>query len=106
MVDRDVALAVLDAPIDDENSGARTLRGYFVALARSAWLDDNFSGKRPFGYSSWHFDVYAALIRAGLVDGRLDNDGFVDQIEAGQRQLADDLIMAALNELAQVGHGS
>jgi hypothetical protein len=78
-------------------SGARTVGEYLVILAEEVWVQgENFSGKRPFGFSSWQVDVEAALVRAGLVDGEFDED---DCLERADYRAADALIRGALREL-------
>jgi hypothetical protein len=78
-------------------SGAKTVGEYLVILAEECWIQgENFSGKRPFGFSSWKGDVERALVDAGLVDGDLDDDGCL--INADWRA-ADALIRGALREL-------
>jgi len=59
-----------------------TIRDYLRELLRLLWVEqDGFSGKRPFGNSGWHYDLMPALIEAGLVDGSLDEDGYVDKVD-------------------------
>jgi hypothetical protein len=36
--------------------------------------EESFSGKRPFGNSSWKCDPEKALIKAGLLQGEIDED--------------------------------
>jgi hypothetical protein len=77
---------------------ATTVRGYLVALLAELWRDSgSFTGKRPFGDSSWDHDLYAALIRAGVVEGSFDEDGFIADFD---RRDADLAIAAAITELA------
>lgn len=64
---------VLDCPMQENDSGATTVRGYLKALLERLWEEEEgFSGKRPFGNSCWEYDLYRALLAAGLVDGRVD----------------------------------
>ena len=39
--------------------------------------------KRPFGNSSWDWDLARALVQAGLVEGGLDEDGYLDWANSG-----------------------
>lgn len=90
---------VLDVAIEDDDSGATTIRGYLCALAEAVWRDgEGFSGKRPFGNSGWAWDVFAALAKAGLIEGTFDEDG---SIEDADTEKGDALIRSALKELAQ-----
>lgn len=46
-----------------------TVRGYLKELLRTIWLEgEGFSGKRPFGDSSWYYDISNALIRAKVFE--------------------------------------
>lgn len=75
---------------------ANTVRDYLVALAERAWLDNEFSGKRPFGCGSWRSDIEVTLIRAGLVTGKLDGDGFVESVSRSEMQRAMEAAFAVL----------
>lgn len=100
-VDPDLARRVLDLPMDPDNdSGAGSVRGYLIALLAAVWDEgEGFSGKRPFGNSCWESDLYAPLVVAGLIPGRMYADGGVDECddEAGRR-----LIDAAIQVLGEV----
>lgn len=94
-----MCMNVLACPMRENPSGAKNLREFFVFLAAAVWEQgDSFSGKRPWGYSSWDYDVYEALIRAGLVAGSFDEDGFVKDFDQSK---ADALIFAAFEEFAR-----
>lgn len=58
---------VLDCPIQENDSGASTIKGYLKALLYAVW-DENegFSGKRPFGNSGWNGEMLDALVNAKL----------------------------------------
>lgn len=89
---------LLDLPLPENDSGASTVRGYLVALLATLWREDEcFSGKRPFGNSSWQYDIYEAMTKAGIVDGQLDEDGYVERLDV---PAADELILAAIQSLA------
>jgi len=75
-----LAPEVLDIKIDGDFSG--TLRDFFKELSLKVWNEvEGFSGKRPFGNSGWQNEVYSALIAAGVVDGKLDEYGFVEECD-------------------------
>jgi len=58
-----------------------TIKGYFVTLLKTLWKEkEGFDGKRPFGNSDWEYDLYAGLIKNNLIPGKLDKDGYVDEI--------------------------
>lgn len=88
---------ILDTPMDQNDSGATTIRGYLVALLAEVWEHgEGFSGKRPFGTSGWHWDLYAALIKAGHIPGRFDEYG---DVEDADNKAGDKLIAAAIRAL-------
>lgn len=91
---------VLDLELPDNDSGASTVRGYLVALLTKLWERmDGFSGKRPFGSSSWDCDIYVPMIKAGFILGTVDEDGYIEEMdeEAGER-----LVVAAIDHLGKV----
>jgi hypothetical protein len=91
---------LLDLELPDNDSGASTVRGYLVALLAELWREeDNFSGKRPFGNSSWQCDIYRPMIRAGIVPGTFDEDGCLDTFTGAAERQADNLILAAISAL-------
>lgn len=88
---------ILDTPMAPNDAGAATVRGYLLALARQVWEDgEGFSGKRPFGNSSWEYEVYDALAAAGRISGTKDECDCWD-ISHDERRRADSLILAAIN---------
>ena len=88
---------LLDLYVESKELGRRvSMRQYFVILAKTVWQEEeNFSGKRPWGNSSWQYEIYAEMVRAGMVRGRLDDNGYVDGADIKQ---ADALILAALDD--------
>lgn len=92
----DKALALEFRQVDPD-SGERTLVGYLGKLLRTLWVEEEgFSGKRPFGNSSWKWDVNAELVAAGLVKGSFFDDGCLDDIDS---KAADELILAVIDEI-------
>jgi hypothetical protein len=92
--------AVLDCPMDPDtnDAGASTVREYLVALLAELWkAGEGFSGKRPFGNSGWEFEVYQALVAAELVEGAIDDDGYLDECDSSE---ADRLVRDAISALA------
>lgn len=84
----------LNLPMGENDAGAKTIGEYFRALLVTLWTEaEGFSGKRPFGNSSWQYDVYAALIRGGAIKGKFDADGYVDDIDT---KAADKFIIGLL----------
>lgn len=73
---------VLDLPMGENDAQAGTIREYLIALLAALWDEqEGFSGKRPFGNSGWDCDLMVPLIRAGLIDGRLDEDGYIEEVD-------------------------
>lgn len=55
--------------------GAVTIRGALFMLLAKVWEEESdFSGKRPFGNSSWQYDFSEALINANIVGEGEDDD--------------------------------
>lgn len=74
-----------------------TVRQYLHTLLKDLWIHkEGFSGKRPFGNSGWEYEIYAALINAGFVEGELDQEGFVVEIN---EPVADLLIVNFIQEV-------
>jgi len=91
---------VLDTPMGDNDANADTIRDYLVCLLADVWKHgEGFNGKRPFGNSGWEWELYAALVKAGHITGRFDEDGF---IEDADRQAGDALVAAAIESLGEV----
>ena len=64
------------------DAGAATVGDYLRKLLATLWREEEgFDGKRPFGNSSWQSDVEIPLIRAGLIPGQLDEDGYIDEVD-------------------------
>jgi len=74
---------VLAIKMGKNDSGATTIKGYLIALLDTLWeKEEGFSGKRPFGNSGWSHDLYKPLIVAGAVAGKLDSDGYIEEVDA------------------------
>ena len=88
---------ILSLPMDENDGGAATIRDYLKGLLSKLWLEgEGFSGKRPFGNSGWDFELYKPLIKAGLVMGKLDGDGYIEDLD---NKAADKLIFEAIDAL-------
>jgi hypothetical protein len=93
---------VLDLPLPQNDSGAGSVRGYLVALLTEVWTEgEGFSGKRPFGNSGWQSDFYVPMIRAGIIAGEIDEDGYLDSLTSEAEDQADALILAAIKALGE-----
>lgn len=74
------ALVALNVKINEEDSGATTLREYFKIMLKTIFKEgEGFSGKRPFGNSSWEHSLAIELVKSGVLDGKLlDDDDYFD----------------------------
>jgi hypothetical protein len=87
-------IAAAAAAIVGGDNGEQPLAEYLKDLLATLWEEEeNFSGKRPFGNSGWQFDVYAALIKAGLIKGKLDEDGYIVDVDRPQ---GESLVLAVI----------
>ena len=88
---------VLSCPMGDNDAGADTIGEYLVGLLSALWIEGaGFSGKRPFGNSDWDGDIIVALVRAGYVQGEIDEDGYLD---AYDEPAVNELVDAAIRSL-------
>lgn len=93
-----MTVSVLHCPMSLNNAGAKNVREYLVALAEAVWYEGGeFHPRRPFGQLLWEQELYAALVRAGVVDGVFDSDG---NLTSCDEALADHLVAGAFRELA------
>lgn len=87
---------VLDTEMQDNDSGASTIRGYLKALLFALWEEgEGFSGKRPFGNSGWDGDLAFPLVRAKIIKGKIYTEEDGDEID----QYLDDYDSRALNNI-------
>ena len=57
-----------------------TIREFFYELMKTLWEEgESFSGKRPFGNSGWDSDLVTCLIKNKVIDGDLDEDGYISK---------------------------
>ena len=91
-----MAHPVLDLAMRDNDAGAATIRDYLKQLLLALFVEgQGFSGKRPFGNSGWEWDVFIPLVREGLVPGKLDAQGWIEEVDSDAAQkLIDDAIRA------------
>lgn len=91
-------LRALDGFRFDSDAGeGLTVREYFRELLATLWSEGEcFSGKRPFGNSSWDYELYSALIANGCIGGALDENGYLDSVEEGAAEFVAELIRIAL----------
>lgn len=72
--------AILEVPMDPEDNDAHatTVREYLKAWLLDAWDSEP---KHMFGTSGWHVDIAKPLIQAGLIQGVIDDEGYVDEFD-------------------------
>lgn len=92
------AQVVLDTKMhSDDVDGVETIRDYLKKLLETLWAEgERFSGKRPFGSSGWEYDIYAALVKAKIIKGTLDE---YDYVETCDTENANRLIFSAIKAL-------
>ena len=88
-----IGRAILDLSMPTNDAYAPTVREYLRKLLRSVWIDgEGFDGKRPFGNSGWHREIYGVLVEKEFIDGDADGDPYDDE-------LANELVMLAIDAL-------
>lgn len=91
---------VLALPMGENDANAATIRDYLITLLATLWVEkEAFDGKRPFGNSDWDGDLVVALIRAGAIEGELDEDGYLNSCDD---DAAEELIADAIQALGEV----
>jgi hypothetical protein len=77
--------------------GDVTLNEFLRRLLLGVFIDGEcFSGKRPFGNSGWEYSIYEALIRDGLIEGKLDSDGYVEKMN---REKGEEFVKAYIDQI-------
>lgn len=96
---------ILKCPMQQPNDArVKTVGEYLAKLLSTLWREgEGFSGKRPFGNSSWEYEVYEALALAGFIRIEFDEDGYIDYMSQEQEDLANELI---LRTIRMMGSGS
>jgi hypothetical protein len=83
--------------VEDDQFPELTIGEYLILLLKTLWTEEeSFNGKRPFGNSGWKQDLYVPLVRSGLVDGKIDEDGYIDEIDEAE---ADALILNLIDRM-------
>lgn len=87
----------LDLRFSSDAGDNLTIRDYLKTLLLTLWnKGEGFSGKRPFGNSSWQYDLYKPLIVGGFISGELDEDGYIEDCDTCEAQeYVRNLILAA-----------
>lgn len=81
MTIEEIANLVVPDPIQDGKT--TTIKGYLLSILRTFLKEgEGFSGKRPFGNGGWEYDLYTVMIKAGAIDGELDEEGCVNSVDS------------------------
>lgn len=77
-----------------------SIKDYLKELLLTIWLEgESFSGKRPFGNSGWEYDLYKPLIKAKVIRGKLDSDGYVQELNDKNIKIANKIILNIIKGL-------
>lgn len=88
----------LSVPMAENDADVRTVGEYLYFLLFKVWDEgESFSGKRPFGNSGWEYELYTALVAAGIVEGEIDEDGCLTEFD---EQGASEAVYAAIEQIA------
>lgn len=88
---------ILDINMQENDAGASTIREYLKTLLTTLWEEgEGFDGKRPFGNSGWEYDLYKALIKAGVCGGEFDEYGCIKYVN---HSIGNELIFQAIEQL-------
>jgi hypothetical protein len=90
---------ILALPMQQPNDAdVATIRDYLVKLLADLWLEgEGFDSKRPFGNSCWESDLYPPLVKAGYVEGVIDEEeGWIEEISDEAEEQANELIAQAI----------
>lgn len=95
---------ILDVSMGENDADAATIRDYLIKLLAKVWQEgEGFDGKRPFGNSGWDGELAIALVRAGFVEGEIDEDGYLDGADYGR---VESLVLAAIKSLGTADEAS
>lgn len=88
---------LLSLPMPQPNDArVKTVREYLQRLLTKVLEEgESFSGKRPFGNSSWRWELHFPLVQAGLAKGSIE-DGCLEDYD---KRKADKLIAEAIKHL-------
>lgn len=91
---------ILEIKLKENDANAETIGDYLKALLIKLWKDEeSFSGKRPFGNSGWQYIVYESLIENNIINGDIDEDGFISYLSDDERAKGDNLIFDAIKSM-------
>lgn len=91
---------ILDLEMVENDIEAKTIRDYLKQLLSVVWEEEeSFSGKRPFGNSGWKYEIYHTLAQHKVIEGTIDEDGYIEEVARSERDKADQLIAEAIKTL-------
>jgi hypothetical protein len=77
-----------------------TIREYLIKLLSTLWNEgEGFSSKNPFGNGGWEFELYRALVKAGAVEGTLDEEGYLDRFPRESQEKANRIVFGLIDQL-------
>lgn len=80
--DENEGLKILQAPMQENDAGAKTIGEYLIKLSQEVWSEgEYFSGKRPFGNSGWDNEIYIALAKNDFIKHKCEVWGDKDADE-------------------------
>lgn len=87
---------IFHGEMGENQCDANTIADYLGQMFSEAWSDgDNF-----YPDSDWQWKVYEALIANGIIEGSLDEDGCIDEIDIPKAdKIICDFISCSLNTL-------
>ncbi|MBN9415998.1 MAG: hypothetical protein J0I12_11205 [Candidatus Eremiobacteraeota bacterium] len=75
---------------------AKSIGEYLSRLLCGVLVEqEGFCGKRPFGNSGWTRELHMALVKADVIKGVIDSDGYLDSYDD---EAADKLILEAAQQ--------
>jgi hypothetical protein len=88
---------ILDLPMGKNDPNAKTVRDYLKELLHTLINEQEcFSGKRPFGNSGWIGELEEPLIRACLVQGKINEEGYAEECDSDAASV---LLLGAIKDL-------
>lgn len=78
-------------------SETMTVKAYLKLLLKTLFEEgEGFSGKRPFGNSGWEHDLEKCFVENGIIEGKLDEDGYLESLDSEAYAKAIQKCIAAL----------
>jgi len=83
---------ILDTEFESNDLGIGSIRTYLHRLLTALWNQgEGFSSKRPFGNSSWEYDLIEGIAKTGYIPYEEDEDGCII-LNAANRMEAEQLV--------------